>query len=253
MMNRNVIKSFLLGILLTCLCAYTVMAKGVQVQDDYGYLTAQEVTNVSNAIADVESTTGWDIIAVITEDTQGKATDTYGQDFFAANKVSDDGAVMLIDLDNGSFYLVTAGDAISYLTDQKINNAIDAAFPYAADEDYANALIVLVEEIESYYNSAPADGITGFEFFIAVVLALVAGGAFAGTVVGKYRLVWGGYKYSYRENGTVELTHSRDRFVNKVVTTRKIQRDPPRGSGGGGTTISRGSDGNNYGGGGRKL
>ena len=75
------------------------------------------------------------------------------------------------------------------------------------------------------------------EILFAVVLAAAVFAAVFFGITGKYRLKFGGgYQYDYHAFGKVNLTGQEDRFVNQMVTHRRIQTDS--GSSGGGSSHS---------------
>ena len=96
------------------------------------------------------------------------------------------------------------------------------------------------------------------EILFAVVLAAAVFAAVFFGITGKYRLKFGGgYQYDYHAFGKVNLTGQEDRFVNQMVTHRRIQTDS--GSSGGGSshsgrsTVHTSSSGRSHGGGSRKF
>ena len=60
-----------------------------------------------------------------TEDAEGKTSEEYADDYYDYNGYAEDGALYLIDLDNGSVWISTAGKMIRYLTDERIDAVID--------------------------------------------------------------------------------------------------------------------------------
>ena len=96
------------------------------------------------------------------------------------------------------------------------------------------------------------------EILFAVVLAAAVFAAVFFGITGKYRLKFGGgYQYDYHAFGKVNLTGQEDRFVNQMVTHRRIKTNS--GSSGGGSshsgrsTVHTSSSGRSHGGGSRKF
>lgn len=276
--NRRYIRiltSFIVSVLMIMLFAITVQATGVQVEDGAGVFSSDESTSIESSIARAEDETGWDIIVLTTTDAEGYTSNGYGELFYNNNKVSEDGVVLILDFDNGEKAIVTSGEAIYYLTDSRINAILSDSDQYSSSQDYAGTVICMCEDIELYYGQGAngnyavnedtgevttykeSKSLSLFEFFLALVVALGAGGGFVAFIVGKYRLKFGGYKYSFRANGTVDLKVDRDQFVNQFVTHRRIPRNNGGGgrggSGGGRSSTHGGVGGGNFGGGRSRL
>ncbi len=244
--------------------------------DKAGLLTESEKTELESQAEEIASLTGWVILTLTTDDAEGKASRTYGEeqlDAYAGAK--EDGVACLLDMDNREISLITIGEARYYLTDDRIDRVLDDAWEEVTDEKYKDTLAAMLSGVEKYYKRGIPDGaylydedtgertvyhapksITAVEALIAVIAAVAAGAAVAGGIIGKYRLKWGSYSYPYDSLGSLELTGREDQLVNKFVTHRRIPRDPPPGSGGGGgggSTVHTGSGGRSYGGGSRKF
>ena len=97
-------------------------------------------------------------------------------------------------------------------------------------------------------------GINRLELIFAVVAALLAGGASAGGIIGKYHLKFGGYQYPIEKNGNVKLKKREDRFINQFVTHRHIPKEDSNGGGSGNrSTVHTGAGGRSSSGGSRKF
>lgn len=265
----------MLAFLLAGSLSMAVRAENLQVTDMAGILEEEEIQSLKEEIIRLEEATGWDVMAATTEDAEGLDTRTFGELLFERNCTCDDGIVCLIDMGNREFRLLTFGQAIYYLTDSRIDDILDAAEERIHDQDYEGCLRAMVEGAERAYEQGIPEGqytydedtgkivryrkprrITWVEALVAIVAALAAGGITAAAILGKYRLKWGGYEYSCRENGRVDLEVSKDTLVNQVVTHRHIPKNPPKSSGTGGgsrSTVHRGGGGRVSGGGGRKF
>lgn len=240
------------------------------VTDDAGLLTDTQRAGLQEAITEAEQQTGWDLYAVTTLDAGGKSAQAYADDFFDSSSGGGSGVVLLIDMDNREIYISTAGEAIRYLTDRRIDTILDNAYGYVSEGDYADCFSEMLSGVVYAYEQGIPDGqynydvetgkisvyrsVTPLEAVIAVLVALVAGiGVFA-VIVGRYRLKFGGYTYDCHRFGSVNVTDEKDVLVNTVVTHRRIPRNTG-GSGGGGSrsSVHTRSSGARHGGGGRKF
>ena len=248
----------------------------IQVVDDAKILSDTEERRLTDAIDEVELSSHWDVMAVSTGDAGGKTSEQYAEEWFDQYTTREDGVICLIDMDNRKITVRTFGEAIYYLTDDRVDAILDDAYGGAKNGEYFEVYESMIEGIgEAYQRGIPDDQytydedtgkvvdsyrqkkrITLWEGLLAVAAALAAGGITMAAVVGKYRLKWGGYQYSFRENGTVELSDKRDTFVNQIVTHRRIPTESSgRNSGNSGSrsTTHVGAGGRRSGGGSRKF
>ncbi len=247
-----------------------------QVTDQAEILSSYEERQLANMVEEVELTTNWDVMVVTVADAGGESAGQVAEDWVNAHTVSDNGVICLVDMDNRELYLSAFGEAIYYLTDERREEILDSAYYEATDGDYDKAVEQMLtgvsdalqrgipdnqytydeETRETVYYDSKGRRITLWEFLLAVAAGLAAGGITIGVIVGKYRLKFGGYQYSCRECGHVELDTSRDTFVNQIVTHRRIPKSPPPGSGSGsrsGRSSVHSSGGRKFSGSGRKF
>lgn len=250
------------------------MQKG-DVYDDAELLTEQEIDALNEKIAALKETTGWNIYAVTTEDAGGKSAAAYADDFFDSHSPEqEDGVAALIDMDNREIYLSTCGEAIRYLTDERLDYILDDAYEEISAGYYADCLSAMIDGVSQYYdrgipgNQYNYDEETGkisvyhsITLWEAVIAIVIAAGTFAvvfGGIVGKYRLKFGNYEYEFRRFSRMNLENNRDVLVNSTVTHRRI----PKNTGGGGSshhsssgrsTTHHSSSGRSHGGSGRKF
>lgn len=245
------------------------------IYDNAGLLTEEENSDLAGKMEALADKSGWEVYMLTTEDAGGYDTREYSEEFLNEHLTGDDGIVYTIDLDNRELYLATTGEAIYYLTDERIEDIIDSGYDFVADGFYADAFSEMIDATADAWNRGIPSGqytydtdtgkivkyqepknIKWYEVLIAVAIACgVFAAVFLG-VLGKYRLKWGTYKYDFRANGRVNLTNQEDRLVNQLVTHHHIQRNTSSGSGGEGgsrSSVHRGSGGRSYGGGGRKF
>lgn len=262
--------------LLTALFSASVLAADLSVTDEAQLLSGSEQEMLQQRITELEDTTGWEIFAVTTEDAQGKQTREYADDFFDENASGEDGVVWLIDMDNREITISTAGEAIYYLNDERIDETLDAAYDKIVDGDYYGCFEAMADGTESNYEDGiPSDAHTyneetgeieyyeeplqltvGEVIFAIVIAGIVWFAVFAG-IHRKYKVKESPVQYDFRKFGIAKTTGNHDRFVNQIVTHRRIPK-PPQNTGGGGSTSGRStvhtsSAGTTHGGGSRKF
>lgn len=265
------------GIILCILMAVSVTlpvyAMGRQVYDDAGLFSDTEVEGLSAAVDEAESETGWDLMLLTVNDASVASTQNYAEEKFNEYHESDDGIAFVLDMNARVFYIATAGEAYKYIVDSRLNEMLDDATEYAAQGDYKQAMLAMMEDTVTFYQEGKPDDLTIYNedtgiYYkdqardsgpllsgVEVLFAALAGGAacliFCLFITGKYRLKFGRYHYNAREHGSVDLHRREDHFVRQFVTRRKIPKDSPPSSGGGTSTVHQGAGGQTFGGGGR--
>ena len=243
------------------------------VADMAGLLTEEEKQELVTQTAQIEEETGWNIYVVSTENAQGKTAREYADDYFDEYAPGVDGVVTLIDMDNREIAISTTGDAINYLNDVRIDTILDNAYSDVSDGDYAACYTTMLEGVAwAYQKGIPSDAhtyneetgevvyhrsIKVEEIIGAVVIAAIVWFAVYFGIAGKYRFKHSGYTYDFHSFGNVSLTNTEDRYVNQIVTHRRIpkpQNNSGNGPGSSGrSTVHTGSSGTMHGGGSRKF
>lgn len=271
-MRKVVTLLLILGALLT---GNTVMATQLgNVYDDAGLLSESEMTTIDGKIASITEETGWNVYAVTTADAEGKSATAYADDFFDVHSPErEDGVAVLIDMDNREITISTCGEAIRYLTDDRIDEILDEAYYDVSDGAYADCLMTMLGGVDDAYDRGIPNGqynydtqtgevsvyrsITWVEALIAVGLAVATGVIIYVVVVGRYQLKFGTYQYDFRDNSNVFLRENEDRFVHETTTHRRIPKQTSSGGGGGSSSgrssTHRSSSGRSHGGGSRKF
>lgn len=261
----------------------SVNAQTSYVYDEADLLTEIEETELQNLAQSMQEQWNMNFLVVTTSDAEGKSAREYADDFYDVCFPEDDqedGVCYLIDMDHREIYLSTCGIAIRYLTDQRIERVLDAAYEKIAEGDYYGTFTAFFEETEKYlsmgipqdqYNYDTETGerdyykdsyedyerpkeLTGGEFLFALIAALAAAGITVGVIVGKYQLRFEDFHYDAYTDSRVELTMRSDRLTNTFVTHRKIPRnDGNSGGGGSRSSVHTSSSGRSHGGGGRSF
>ncbi|MCI9136750.1 MAG: TPM domain-containing protein [Lachnospiraceae bacterium] len=247
--------------------------ENMQLTDQAGLFTEKEASEIERQIAALEEKTGWDIMAVTTDDAGGKSATDYMETWFDDYTRKDDGIICGIDMDNREIVIRAFGECRFYITDNRTDKILDAGYEGASDEKYGEGMKGMLREVETAYREENPENnhlydedtgevtdyrkdrwkITKMELLIAVIAAFAAGGITAIAVIGKYRLQFGGYKYSIEKNGSVSLRKEEDHFINQFVTHRHIERDDSDDGDGGISTIHTGAGGRSSSGGSRKF
>lgn len=275
-MRKKIKALFLLlvAMLLSGGTAVTAAQEG-NVYDDAELLSDSEKSALNGQITALQEKSGWNVYAVTTADAGGRSATAYADDFFDAHSPEqENGVAVLIDMDNREITISTCGEAIRYLTDDRIDSILNDAYNDVSDGAYGACLMTMVAGAADAYDAGiPGNqynydtqtgeisryhGFTWGEILIAVLLACGTGAVIYSVVIGKYRMHFGTYQYDFHENGNVALRVKEDRFIHETTTHRRIPRQT--GSGGGSSYHSSGrssthrsSSGRSHGGGSRKF
>ena len=267
----------------TAFAAESVPEK-MRVYDQADLFSYDEEMELASKISELQETMDMGLAVVTTEDNSGSARD-YADDFYEQYEIgtgkNHDGALFLIDMENGELWISTEGKMIRYLTDDRINEILDASIEYAYEGEFYESAYVFLNGVEKFYEKGiQADqynydtetgkvdkykSIQWYEFLIAFVIASAAGGIAVVTVLRDYGMKNEGsrmasnFRLSYRKDSAFTLGNVlADVLLNTYVTRTVIRTQNNQGSGGGvprggRSSTHRSGSGRVHGGGGRKF
>lgn len=222
---------------------------------DYaGLLSDGEEKEISEKLAEAAKSVKLDLVVVTTEDTEGKTTALYADDFFDDNgfgydKERGDGVLFLIDMEHRQVFISTSGKGISYVSDDDVDSMLDEITPCITEGRYADGVEAFIDGIESVDD-------TVFTYlrnpFISIVIALAVSGiaVLIMSMSSKTKVTVG--SRTYMKSGSFNLSTRTDHFTHTTTTRRKIETDNDN-SGGGSSSVRTSSSGNSHGGGGRSF
>lgn len=270
----------LFALLLIIGAGAAVAAQETYIYDDGRLLDGTQAAKLQEHAMRIQEEWELNILLFTTDDAHGKTARELADDFYDEcfpESSEEDGICYLIDMDHREIYVSTSGIAIRYLTDERIDRILDAAYEEAADGNYYETFVTFLEETEKYlsmgipkdqYNYDTETGerdyyadsyaehkqITKGEFLFALIAALAAAGIIVGVIVGRYQLRFEDFHYNAYTDSEVHLTLNSDRLTNTFVTHRRIPRnDGNSGGGGSGSSVHTSSSGRSHGGGGRSF
>lgn len=274
---------YVFALFLTFLMLLPVVSVNAQtsyVYDEADLLTETEEAELQNLAQSMQEQWDMNFLVVTTSDAEGKSAMEYADDFYDEcfpESSEEDGVCYLIDMDHREIYLSTCGIAIRYLTDQRIENVLNAAYEKITEGDYYGTFTAFFEKTENYlsmgipkdqYNYDVETGeredyvpsyeepmrITFGEFLFALIAALAAAGITVGVIVGRYQLRFEDFHYDAYTDSRVDLTVKSDRLTNTFVTHRRIPKNNGNSGGGGSrSSVHTSSSGRSHGGGGRSF
>ncbi len=224
--------------------------------DKAGLLTDTEKANLESRIEQISAEKQVAIVILTVDDAEGKsqvavADDFYDQNGFGYGGSQGPGILYLIDMDNRQLHISTAGTAITYFTDARIDKILDDAQPEVVDGDYGASCDAFLDGVEKYMNLDPnaKEPMGVFGVLVRLLIAIAAGGVVTFLMVhqsgGKVTVNANNYFVSSSAN----LLDKKDVFRNRTVSRRVIPKDNDNDGGGSSTHTSSG--GVSHGGGSR--
>jgi len=238
--------------------------------------------NIQALQTQIESTinkTNLDVVVVLTDNTDGKSSMAYADDYYDENGfgIGSDysGILLLIDLDNNKLWISTTGQAINIFTDVRIESILDDVYAGASKKDYYKASTAFLSNVEYYVSQGVPDGqyqedeygnktyynqkkltyaqklkltvknpiVYIIPLVVGLLVVLIAGANSKGKVTVN--------EATYEGQGSFYVGNKQDTFIRKSVST--VRKQSSSGGGSGGSSTHTGSSGRSHGGGGRSL
>lgn len=132
------------------------------VQDYLDYLSEDEVVQLQAQIDTIKNTYGLDSVIVITDDTEGKNSIDFSDDFYDYNKYgegnNDSGLLLLINMQAREVWISTHDDVIDIFTDARISNMVNNITPYLSNGNYYSACNTFLNDLKTYANAGIPEG-----------------------------------------------------------------------------------------------
>lgn len=235
----------LAAILLACFArTQDCMAKegrkkeAVTVKDDGMLLMEEEADWLKDIASGLAEKSGWSIVAATCADAAGKTAQTTCEEYFNSYADGDDGISCLIDMENREIYLATAGEAIRYLTDERIDSILDRAQSAVSGGDYAQCLYLMILGADQAYEAGEGKGKVPLSRIVSVISAVLA--------VLFYKWFRGRRGRDFFD-GQDEALRSARHIARRSRMRQQRSGRPPR------SRTHIGSGGRKFGGGGRKF
>ena len=140
------------------LCPAGAKAQNAQLTDQAGLLTDEEGKGIAQQIKELEKSSGWEVMAVTTEDAEGMGAQEYAETWFDKYAQKEDGIICLIDMDNREIAIRAFGESRYYITDGRADIILDAGYKKITEGDYGGTLeAMLSEAYQAYQEENPKD------------------------------------------------------------------------------------------------
>ena len=277
-MKRRISSLILILICFFTLCT-SLMAAVPRVNDLADLLSLDQIESLEKKLNILSETYQMEVVIVTTNDTEGKSSRDYADDFYDANGYGYgdnwDGLLFLIDMDNRQLWISTSGLAARYLTDSRIEQLNDTIAPHLTKANYYEGCNVFINGIENYFKSGiPSNSHLTFEdgkkpftnsygnpltsknylFYagIAFLAALVMASIVRAIISYRYKHPRHTVPATLPDRLSVNYTEKHDQFISTHTTKTKIETSSSSGGkGGGGSSMHTSSSGRSHGGGGR--
>ena len=280
-------KRFKMMLLMLCLCGGLFHCMEASAETNYVYdqadlLTEEEERELQSYAQTMKDNWEMNFMVVTTDNAEGKTSMEYADDFYDTHFPDEseaDGMLYLLDMDNREIYLSTSGLAIRYLTDDRVESVLDAAFEYVADGDYYGTFQAFFDASEKFLNKGiPKDQYnydveTGeidyyeesedlsspmridiYEFILSFFAGLLPAGITVLIVKASYRLKRRkDLEYDAYTDSEISLSVKSDRLINSFITQRRIVDDDHDSGSSGRSSTHSSSSGRSHGGGGRSF
>jgi len=225
----------------------------------------EEAARLETSIAEVKADKEVDIVILTIDHADGKSAKAYADDFydnggFGYGGIDGPGILYLIDMDNRRMEISTAGTAITYFSDERIEMILDKVYNDVSDGNYYESGKTFIKYVGLIMNLPPGEALPNQPITWVHVLICLAAALIVGTIIvfvmllpslrgGKITVSGNNY---FMDSAT-NVRNRQDIFVNKTVTRRRIETPKNNGGGGGGSTTRTSSSGRTHGGGGRSF
>lgn len=257
-MKRNICLSLISLLLL--LFSLPVSASTQKVYDSANLFTASEVQKIESTISSISTQYNIDVGIVTTNQTNGKSSRDYADDFYDTNGygigAEHSGLLLLINMQNREVYISTTGIAIDYFTDSRIQTMLDHIYKELGNGNYFLASSIFLNDVQTYMtkgipsNHQRVGPMTTQDYFlrggIALGIGVIIGGIACMIVYYRYKNPPSHPATSYLSRDSFQITSQKDEFIRTYTTKVKIQRNDN-------STTHTSSSGQSHGGGGRKF
>ena len=271
--------------LIFTLCIFPISAMSSRLDDGADLLTDSEESELLTLLDDTSTETGFDLVIVTTNSTDGKSVMNYADDYYDGNGYGDDGILFLVNMGGREWWISTSGDGINKFSDATLDYIGSEVAYYLGNGNYLKAFKTFVSLSETYinmetdynYNDYYNDDYdyyydyeydygysdyddSGYDFGSTLIISLVAGFVIALIYVSslKSQLTSVGAQKAasnYAVNNSLQIAASRDHFLYRNVSrvprpknNNTSSHSSHSRSSGGGHSVHRSSSGRSHGG-----
>lgn len=249
----------------------------INVVDNLGFLTTDQIEELQAKIDEIKTNYTLDTVIVFTDNTHGKSSHAYADDYYDYNDYGIDdeysGILMLVNMQDREVWISTTGRAIRIFTDARIEKMVNNVTSSLSNKNYFMACNIFIDDVINYtkagvpsnqysvdrdpslnyYNPSYKQKVgrmvkSVYVYIIALVVSLLATFIVTRSSKGDVTIS----NKTYEEGGSFVLNQNTDQYLTEKTTRTKIQSESSGGSSGRSST-HRGSSGRSHGGGGGRF
>ena len=268
MVNSKRKQSFSAVSLLLLLFVLNVMlvnGEALRIFDEADLFSQTEIAELDDMAYALLNMYDMDVVVVTTNDTNGKSTENFADDYFDDNGFGAgdnlDGVLFLLDMDNRGAYIATSGSGVLYFTDQRIENLLARISDSGLGEgDYFRATREFLNGAEDYLASGipsnrtsnEKNSLTFIEGILSFLVGIAAAVIFFFMTKSRYKMKSATKVLAFRENSVVNMSIQEDNLIDTVLTHRIIPKPTSNDSSTKSSTHTS-SNGTTHGGGGTSF
>lgn len=154
---KKVFSLLLFALLFVSLFSVNAFAYDITLDDAAELFSDDEIKTISKISEAFAFSSDFSVAVVTTDDAEGKTAQEYAEDYYDSlifdSGWSENGFLILIDMDNRELYFSTAGECILTYSDSAVESVLDSGYEYIADGYYADCVVAMLERAENiYYN-----------------------------------------------------------------------------------------------------
>lgn len=252
------ISALSLALLLLLAAVFPVFAVSESVVDDSANVfTAEQRSELKSRFDRTADKTGWQMIVYTSSQGIGSnLKDYYNANYYDTHSYDADAVVLVYDVGSNKGTVITHGEAMNYISDQRMSSLGQMLRGYMDEQNYYQGAVAFADRIDQYYS----DGIPENDTFDNIsyeeksnkflytlkhygwlfgLLGGAAGLVFFFVNKSRYKNMGRSGTYDLAANSSVDLKEQQDDFVTQHTTVRTIERDNSSsggGSSGGGST-----------------
>lgn len=228
--------------------------------DDADLISSQDEEQLNRDLQQAGTVRNIPLFIKTVHSTGNQSAETFA-DYFLMDMVGkdQDGIALLVAIDSRDIHISTSGQAIDYLTDQRIEDILDAMIDSGMSEGkYANSCAAFINTTQKFLKAGIPAGqsrserqekeLAPLDMLVAFGAAGVSGGSFFLMKKHSYKGKPQARKFDLYGHSIVNLAQEVDHFVNTSVTSR-IKPKPQKSA----TSTVHKTGGGTFGGGGRKF
>lgn len=154
---KKVFSLLIFALLFVSLFSVNAFAYDITLDDAAELFSDDEIKTISKISEAFAFSSDFSVAVVTTDDAEGKTAQEYAEDYYDSlifdTGWSENGFLILIDMDNRELYFSTAGECILTYSDSAVESVLDSGYEYIADGYYADCVVAMLEHAENiYYN-----------------------------------------------------------------------------------------------------